>query len=73
MRKIKREDEIQYNNILEAYENSLLIIELGKDNLSLCDEQRDNDKKLIKKLKRQNLFLKVGGAAITVLIIIALL
>lgn len=73
MRKIKREDEIQYNNILEAYNNSLSIIELSKENLNLCDEQRANDKKLIKKLRRQNLFLKVGGAAIAVLILIALL
>ena len=69
MQMIKREDEIQYDLILEAYENANSMFDLQSENLLSCDEQRKNDKKIIKTLKRQNLFLKIGGIAVTVLII----
>ena len=73
MQMIKLEDEIQYNLILEAYENANSMFDLQSENLLSCDEQRKNDKKIIKTLKRQNLFLKIGGIAVTVLIIIVMI
>jgi len=73
MEQIRSADTAAYNNALNAFEDCEAQLLLSLDNESLCDQQRDNDGKIIKGLKRRLLVWKGGTGLVTILLIIALL
>lgn len=71
MRQIKREDELQYQAIVAAYEMSEKKLSLKSQNYSDCQDQRENDQEQIKSLKK--ILWRDRGIGLGIIILILLI